>query len=272
MDGIISDPAHRIKICILCVGFSVVKKDLLSLGMGLVMIFSLWFLMRYFLYTDENPAVAAKAAGVEVTDKEHESGQGTQDSDTSGYLIVIDPGHGGVDPGMLGVNNTVEKEINLAVSYMLKEELEAKGMKVVLTRTTDAGLYEESDSNKKIADMKKRCSIISENKADIVVSIHQNSFSDSAVCGAQVFYYKHSEKGKQLAQCIQDSMKNNLDETNNRRVKANDSYYMLIHTPCPTVIVECGFITNYDEAELLVSEEYQKKVSKAIAEGVMEYL
>ena len=204
--------------------------------------------------------------------RRQESGQGTQDSDTSGYLIVIDPGHGGVDPGMLGVNNTVEKEINLAVSYMLKEELEAKGMKVVLTRTTDAGLYEESDSNKKIADMKKRCSIISENKADIVVSIHQNSFSDSAVCGAQVFYYKHSEKGKQLAQCIQDSMKNNLDETNNRRVKANDSYYMLIHTPCPTVIVECGFITNYDEAELLVSEEYQKKVSKAIAEGVMEYL
>ena len=272
MDGIISDPAHRIKICILCVGFFVVKKDLLSLGMGLVMIFSLWFLMRYFLYTDENPAGAAKAAGVEVTDKELESGQGTQDSDTSGYLIVIDPGHGGVDPGMLGVNNTVEKEINLAVSYMLKEELEAKGMKVVLTRTTDAGLYEESDSNKKIADMKKRCSIISENKADIVVSIHQNSFSDSAVCGAQVFYYKHSEKGKQLAQCIQDSMKNNLDETNNRRVKANDSYYMLIHTPCPTVIVECGFITNYDEAELLVSEEYQKKDSKAIAEWGMEYL
>ena len=98
MDGIISDPAHRIKIYILCAGFFVVKKDLLSLGMGLVMIFSLWFIMRYFLYTDENPAVAAKAAGVEVTDKEQESGQGTQDSDTSGYLIVIDPGHGGVDP------------------------------------------------------------------------------------------------------------------------------------------------------------------------------
>ena len=242
-------------------GFFVVKKDLLSLGMGLVMIFSLWFLMRYFLYTDENLAVDAKAAGVEVTDNEQESGQGTQDSDTREYLIVIDPGHGGVDPGMLGVNNTVEKEINLAVSYMLKEELEAKGMNVVLTRTTDDGLYEESDSNKKIADMKKRCSIISENKADIVVSIHQNSFSDSAVCGAQVFYYKHSEKGKQLAQCIQDSMKNNLDETNNRKIKANDSYYMLIHTPCPTVIVECGFITNYDEAKLLVSEEYQLNIN-----------
>ncbi len=248
------------------------KKDLLSLGMGLVMIFSLWFLMRHFLYTQDSMAASAKEAGVEVTDTEQESGQGMSDSEQQGYLIVIDPGHGGVDPGMLGVNNTVEKEINLAVSYMLKEELEAKGMNVVLTRTTDDGLYEEGDSNKKIADMKKRCSIISENKADIVVSIHQNSFSDSAVCGAQVFYYKHSEKGKQLAQCIQDSLKNNLDETNNRKIKANDSYYMLIHTPCPTVIVECGFITNYDEAKLLVSEEYQKKVSKAIAEGVMKFL
>ena len=89
MDGIISDPAHRIKICILCAGFFVVKKDLLSLGMGLVMIFSLWFIMRYFLYTDENPAVAAKAAGVEVTDKEQESGQGTQDSDENTQFSAI---------------------------------------------------------------------------------------------------------------------------------------------------------------------------------------
>jgi N-acetylmuramoyl-L-alanine amidase len=111
---------------------------------------------------------------------------------------VIDPGHGGVDPGMLGVNDTVEKEINLAIAYRLKEKLEEQGIMVVLTRTTDDGLYAESDSNKKIADMKKRCSIISENKADIVLSIHQNSFSDSAVCGAQVFYYKHSEKGSAL--------------------------------------------------------------------------
>lgn len=244
------------------------KKDVLSLAMGLIMIFSLWLLMRHFLKPMDDLAVDAQAGTQEALTSE----SGTLKSDTDGYTIVIDPGHGGVDPGMLGVNNTVEKELNLAVSYMLKEELENQGMTVVLTRTTDDGLYLETDKNKKIADMKKRCEIITESDAQMVVSIHQNSFSDSNVCGAQVFYYKHSEKGKQLAQCIQDSMKNNLDETNNRRVKANDSYYMLIHTPCPTVIVECGFITNYDEAELLVSEEYQKKVSKAIAEGVMEYL
>lgn len=252
-------------------GVFAVKKDVLSLVMGLLMIFSLWLLMRHFLYTEDERAVDAQAARMDILSTEQAGTEqaGTQDT---GYLIVIDPGHGGVDPGMLGVNDTVEKEINLEISYMLKEELEGQGISVVLTRTTDDGLYEESDSNKKIADMKKRCQVITENNADIVVSIHQNSFSDSAVCGAQVFYYKHSEKGKELAQCIQDSMKENLDETNNRKIKANDSYYMLIHTPCPTVIVECGFITNYDEAELLVSEEYQRKVAEAISAGIRDFI
>ncbi len=242
------------------------KKDLLSLAMGLIMIFSLWLLMRHFLYSEDGMAVDAQAANTQESE--------TMPPDAAGekYCIVIDPGHGGIDPGMLGVNNTIEKEINLSVSYMLKEELESEGMEVVLTRTTDDGLYLESDSNKKIADMKKRCSIITESNADIVVSIHQNSFSDSAVCGAQVFYYKHSEKGKELAQCIQDSLKDNVDETNDRKIKANDSYYMLIHTPCPTVIVECGFITNYEEAKLLVSEDYQRKVAEAIAVGIKNYV
>ena len=186
--------------------------------------------------------------------------------------VVIDSGHGGIDPGKKSDNGILEKDVNLSIAKKLQKKLIDTGFNVVMTREDENGLYSENDDNKKIADMKKRCQIIKDSKADIVVSIHQNSFQSQDVKGAQVFYYKHSEKGKQLAQCIQDSMKNNLDETNNRRVKANDSYYMLIHTPCPTVIVECGFITNYDEAELLVSEEYQKRVSKAIAEGVMEYL
>ncbi len=238
------------------------KKDVLSLVMGLVMIFSLWLLMRHFLYGND-VVIDAEAAGTDIVN--------TQEEKTA-CTVVIDPGHGGVDPGMLGVNNTIEKEINLSVSYILKEELEAQGMKVILTRETDDGLYTENDRNKKIADMKKRCEIITQSNADIVVSIHQNSFSDSDVSGAQVFYYKHSQKGMQLAQCIQDSMKENVDQTNERKIKPNDSYYMLIHTPCPTVIVECGFITNYEEAELLVSEDYQRKVAGAIAAGVKNYI
>ncbi len=238
------------------------KKDVLSLVMGLIMIFSLWLLMRHFLY-GKDVVADAEAAGTDIVN--------TQEERTA-CTVVIDPGHGGVDPGMLGVNNTIEKEINLSVSYILKEELEARGMKVILTRETDDGLYTENDRNKKIADMKKRCEIITQSNADIVVSIHQNSFSDSDVSGAQVFYYKHSQKGMKLAQCIQDSMKEKVDSANERKIKPNDSYYMLIHTPCPTVIVECGFITNYEEAELLVSEDYQRKIAGAIAAGVKNYI
>ena len=229
------------------------KRELLQLVMGLVMIFSLWLLMRHLLYGDGEILSASTA------------------TDT-GYLVVIDPGHGGVDPGMLGVNDTIEKEINLQISYILKEKLEEQGVRVLLTRKTDDGLYEEGDGNKKIADMKKRCGIIAESGADVVISIHQNSFSDSDVCGGQVFYYKHSVEGKKLAQCIQDAFREQVDETNNRKIKSNDSYYMLVHTPCPTVIVECGFITNYDEAALLVTEEYQTKVAQAVTSGVVEYL
>ena len=245
-------------------GFFILKKDMLSLAMGLIMIFSLWMLMRHFLYPGEKEVAAGTAVNT-VTEKS------TEVEAEESYLVVIDPGHGGVDPGMLGVNDTVEKEINLSIAYILKEKLEEQGIEVVLTRTTDDGLYAESDSNKKIADMKKRCEIITDSNADIVVSIHQNSFSDSRVNGAQVFYYKHSAEGQKLAKCIQDSMRAMLDETNDRKIKANDSYYMLIHTPYPTVIVECGFITNYDEAALLVTEEYQRNVADAIAAGIMSY-
>lgn len=186
-------------------------------------------------------------------------------------VIVVDPGHGGEDPGKVGINDSLEKEINLAISLKLKELLEKEGYKVVLTREDDRGLYEAGDKNKKSADMKKRCQIIEEAKADIVVSIHQNSFGQESVHGAQVFYYEYSAQGEVLAKKIQESLKENVDNANNRTTKANSSYYMLKHTPCPTVIVECGFLSNHEEARLLVSEEYQAKVAAAVCEGIKSY-
>lgn len=186
-------------------------------------------------------------------------------------VIVIDPGHGGNDPGKVGINDSLEKEINLAISLKLKEFLEKEGYEVVLTREDDNGLYEESDSNKKVTDMKKRCRIIEESQADIVVSIHQNSFSQESVHGAQVFYYKYSDSGRVLAENIQAALKEQVDKENERSIKENSSYYMLVHTPCPTVIVECGFLSNNAEAELLVSEDYQAKLAKAVCEGVKTY-
>lgn len=186
-------------------------------------------------------------------------------------VIVIDPGHGGEDPGKVGINDSLEKEINLAISLKLRELLEEEGYKVVLTREDDAGLYGAGDKNKKSADMKKRCQIIEDAKADIVVSIHQNSFGQESVHGAQVFYYEYSAEGEVLAKKIQESLRENVDTENNRNTKADSSYYMLVHTPCPTVIVECGFLSNHEEAQLLESEEYQEKIAAAVCEGIKSY-
>ena len=150
--------------------------------------------------------------------------------------------------------------------------LEKEGIRVVMTRTDDNGLYTESDSNKKIADMKKRCAIIDAAKADIVVSIHQNSYQSPEVKGAQVFYYRKSEKGKRLAEILQKRFDYALRDQNRRKAKPNDSYYLLLHVKCPIVIVECGFLSNWKEAALLKTEEYQDRVAYTLHMGIMEYL
>lgn len=191
---------------------------------------------------------------------------------TDAPVIVIDPGHGGDDPGKIGINGALEKDINLAISMKLKECLEKAGYRVVVTRPDDAGLYERDAKNKKMSDMKQRCRIIEEANASMVISIHQNSFSKESVRGAQVFYYKYSTEGKRLAEAIQQMLREQLDSENNRVVKDNSSYYMLLHTPCPTVIVECGFLSNQEEADKLITDSYQENVAKAICAGVKAYL
>ena len=124
--------------------------------------------------------------------------------------VVIDSGHGGIDPGKKSDNGILEKDVNLSIAKKLQKKLIDTGFNVVMTREDENGLYSENDDNKKIADMKKRCQIIKDSKADIVVSIHQNSFQSQDVKGAQVFYYKHSVEGKKLAEILQASFKENL--------------------------------------------------------------
>ena len=119
-------------------------------------------------------------------------------------VVVIDAGHGGTDPGKVGVDGSLEKDINLAIAERLKTYLQQDDVKVIMTRETDMGLYSETDSRKKMADMKKRCEIIEESGADLVVSIHQNSYHEESVSGGQVFYYRDSSKGKALAAILQD--------------------------------------------------------------------
>ena len=187
-------------------------------------------------------------------------------------VVVVDAGHGGTDPGKVGVDGSLEKDINLAVAERLKTYLEQDDVKVIMTRETDTGLYSETDSRKKMADMKKRCEIIEESGADLVVSIHQNSYHEESVSGGQVFYYRDSSKGKALAEILQDRFDYVLGDQNRRLPKANGNYYLLLHVKCPIVIVECGFLSNRKEAGLLNSGEYQDKLAYTIHMGVAEYL
>ena len=185
--------------------------------------------------------------------------------------VVIDAGHGGSDPGKVGINNQLEKDINLSVAEILKGFLQAEDIDVVMTRENDNGLYDEDASNKKVQDMKRRLEIIEKADPVIVVSIHQNSYHEEDVKGAQVFYYSTSESSKLLADVIQKQLKS-LDPENHREAKGNDSYFLLKKTSKPIVIVECGFLSNREEAEKLSSPLYQEKMAWNIHMGIMKYL
>lgn len=187
-------------------------------------------------------------------------------------VVVLDAGHGGNDPGKIGIDGTLEKDINLQITNRLKKYLEASDVEVVLTRKNDNGLYTDRDSRKKMADMTKRCEIINDANPALTVSIHQNSYHQEEISGGQVFYYKKSDKGKRLAEIIQERFDYVLGEKNTRLAKPNDNYYLLLHVKSPIVIVECGFLTNWKEAASLNSEEYQDRVAWTIHMGIMEYL
>lgn len=186
--------------------------------------------------------------------------------------VVIDAGHGGKDPGKVGVDGSLEKDINLQIALKLQKFLEMQDVEAILTRDSDIGLYDENTSNKKVQDMKNRVALIEEKNPALTVSIHQNSYHEEYVHGAQVFYYAGSEKSKELAERIQQVMALQLDRDNARQAKANDSYYLLKKTSSPIVIVECGFLSNYEEAHKLSSDLYQEKVAWAIHLAIMQWL
>lgn len=186
--------------------------------------------------------------------------------------VVIDAGHGGDDPGKVGINGAYEKDINLQIAESVKLFLEANDIEVVMTRESDDGLYDAGASNKKVQDMKRRIEKIDEAAPVLIVSIHQNSYPEEYVHGAQVFYYTGSSQGQTLAERIQKELVRLADPENKRQVKANDSYYLLKKTGVPIVIVECGFLSNSAEAEKLCSAEYQERVAWAIHMGILQYL
>lgn len=172
----------------------------------------------------------------------------------------------------MGIDGSLEKDINLQIARRLKTYLEASDVTVVMTRDSDCGMYKDGDKNKKSADMKNRCSLINNAAPDLTVSIHQNSYHEESIKGGQVFYYKNSDEGRELAEILQKRFDFVLGDGNTRAAKANSNYYLLLHVRSPIVIVECGFLSNSGEAAKLGSPDYQDRLAWTIHMGIMEYL
>lgn len=179
--------------------------------------------------------------------------------------IVIDAGHGGFDPGKVGYGDIYEKDINLDIAKKLESYFEQSGATVIMTR-----IGENAIASTKNDDMRERKNIINKSKADLVISIHQNSFEDESVSGPQVFYY-NSEKSERLAKNVQEEMNIKLSPERARNSSVNDNYYILKETNIPSIIVECGFLSNKKESELLSTEEYRDKVAWSIYVGTINY-
>ena len=187
-------------------------------------------------------------------------------------LVVIDAGHGADDAGKVGINGALEKDINLVIAFRVKELLEMQGVQVLLTREDDQGTFPKTGDNRKMRDMQKRVEYINKERPALTVSIHQNSYTDESVHGAQTFYYSGSAQGKLAAELLQAQLVATLDPENHRQAKENGSYYLLKNVTYPIVIAECGFLSNGKEADLLCDAEYQEKVAWAIHLGILRYL
>jgi N-acetylmuramoyl-L-alanine amidase len=189
-------------------------------------------------------------------------------------VILIDPGHGEFDSGAISRSGIMEKDINLSISLKLREELMKKGYLILMTRETDKGLSRSEGSlrDKKYDDLNTRCKMKRESNCDMFISIHQNFFKDSSCKGAQVWYSK-CEESKALAQIIMKNFKTDLDEKNHREEKAarNDYKILRCYYNVPSVIVECGFLTNYSDEKKLKNEEYQQRIAESLAKSISEY-
>ncbi len=187
--------------------------------------------------------------------------------------IVIDVGHGGVDGGVVGKSGAKESDINLKISLKLKSVLEETGFDVTLTRKTSAGLYGFATKGFKKRDMLKRKEIIEKAAPDFVLSIHQNFYPSSATRGGQVFYSKQNENSKNLAACLQTQLNELYAKQGVKaRTEKSGEYYILQCTSYPSVIIECGFLSNPKDETLLKSNDFTRKLCGSITAGVLSYL
>lgn len=192
---------------------------------------------------------------------------------TSNKIILIDPGHGGIDAGG-SANGAIEKDINLDIALKLQKYIEESGGIAHLTRAEDKSTADKNRSKnltQKKSDLIERKKDIQRTDAQIFISIHMNKFQDEKYYGAQVFYPENNEESKKLGECIQTSLKNNLDKTNKRKIKPGNSIYVLKENEIPSVLIECGFLSNKNEAEKFKNEKHRQKTAWAIYLGILDY-
>ena len=188
--------------------------------------------------------------------------------------VIIDAGHGGEDPGKISNSGLKEKELNLNIALKVKELLEKDQYNVIMTRQEDKLVYSQGTTDiyyKRLQDLTRRKEIMDNSGADIVVSIHTNSFPQAQYYGAQTFYPADSPESKRLAECIQKSMRENVDKSNEREPQLKQPIVIIKDLKTPTTIVECGFLSNTAEEQKLGTEEYQTTLAEAIKKGIDSY-
>lgn len=194
--------------------------------------------------------------------------------DNSDKVILIDPGHGGIDGGAKSKTGTIEKDINLQISLKLRDNLEEKGYKVYMTRENDEGLYKKGNTvkEKKREDLNKRVEMKKETECDIFVSIHQNMFPQSKCYGAQV-WYASNENSYNLATVVQESIKQSVKDNNKRVAKPAAEAYLILRDKHEgaSILVECGFLSNPEEESRLKSDEHQDLIVEGISDGIDKY-
>jgi len=188
--------------------------------------------------------------------------------------IIIDAGHGSPDEGASTKDNVTEAEINLKIALKLQKLLEEAGSKVILTRSDEKGIYDvnaKTIREKKVSDLKNRVKIGNESGADVLVSIHLNKIPQEQYWGWQTFFKEGNENSKKLAENIQEGLNSSIQKENKRVPLKINNIYLMDHVEIPTSIVECGFLSNEEEKNLLQTNEYQDKLAWGIYVGIMNY-
>ncbi len=189
------------------------------------------------------------------------------------HTIVIDPGHGGEDGGASSCTGVLESEINLQIGLKLRDLMQLLGHRVVMIRTTDVSIYTKGEtlSQKKMSDLKQRVKIVSETPNAILISIHQNTYSQEKYSGAQVFY-ADTEGSQKLAKELQQAFSATINPGSSRNIKKSQGIYLMEHVQAPAVLIECGFISNIREEALLRDDTYQSQLCAVIGATVSQYL